>query len=316
MRMPNYYETLNVSNTCSYAELQASYNVLKKMFGGDPQMNAELDKALSILGEPVSRSTYDRMLTEAMNKKAARSEVPVELPPLPEEIPALPMKVEVRAKVEVPKSIDLEKVINFDLNQRKSLKDMNSGLASKIVAIACSLAIIGAVFMGITTKQELLSRVGFLGLDEIFPKATSYSRPLTAPNGQVFPEASGYMAGYQQTNNEGASSLKVINSKNANDVYLKLVTFENGTPAIARHVFIRAGSDFVIDKLSEGKYEIQYQDLSVGQVGRSETFEVTETKTEKGVDATLLSVRLKTAVNGVLRVERVPESEFNSIASL
>jgi hypothetical protein len=81
-------------------------------------------------------------------------------------------------------------------------------------------------------------------------------------------------------------------------------------------VFIKAGSDFVIEKLSEGKYEIQYQDLSVGQVGRSETFEVTETKTEKGVDATLLSVRLKTAVNGVLRVERVPESEFNSIASL
>jgi hypothetical protein len=314
--MPNYYETLNVSINSSFAEVQASYNVLKKMFGADQSFANELDTAMSILSNVDSRAAYDRMMTEAMNKKAALSQVPVELPPLPVEMPAAPvaMKVKSKKKIKSHKPVNIDNVIAFDLNQRKSLKELNGGLASKLVGIACSIAVVAVIMIGITTKQELLSRVGFLGLDEI--TSVSYERPATAPNGQAFPEVSGYIAGYEQRNNIGISTLVVNNTKNDNDVYFKLVSLEGERAIISRHVMIKAKSEFTIDKLSPGKYEIQYLDLVAGKAGRSEVFTVTEIVNANGSEASRLSVKLKTAINGVLRVESVTVDEFNKLASI
>lgn len=301
MNMPNYYDTLNVARTASLVEILASYNILKKMFGADPAMASELDEAVAVLRDEASRKAYDKAIVEAMNKRAARSQVPVELPPLPVE--------------KIEKVVDVDSLIAFDRRDRTLAEEMKKDLTSKILKIACSVAIVGSMLFAISSNPDILSRVGFLGPED-FTK-TEFVRPATAPNGQAFPEVSAYLNGYEVLENTGKSSLNIQNTKGESDVYLKLISHKDGKAGVARHVFVKAGSDFVVDKLSPGKYEIQYLDLKVGSAGRSELFEVTEGKTALGGDeVSRLSVRLKTAVNGVLRVEKVTAEEFNSVASL
>lgn len=294
MSLPNYYETLNVARTASALEILASYNILKKMFGGDPAMATELDLAVTVLKDATARAAYDRKMVEAMNKRAARSEVPLELPPVPEEIAPVP----------------LAKLIEFDRRDLSAREEMSKDLASKILAIACSVAILAGVVFAVSSNKDAISRMGFLTIEEMFP-SNDYVRPANLP------EVTGYMPETQILENTGKSSISVENNKGDSDVLLKLLSHKDGKIGVVRQLYVKAGSTFTIDTVSPGKYEIQYMDLTVGKAGRSEVFEVTETKLASGADeVSRFTVRLKTAVNGVLRVEKVESKEFNSLASL
>lgn len=297
MNTTNYYETLNVSKTASSLEIMASYNILKKMFGADPVMASELDEAVQVLKDDAARAAYDRKMVEAMNKRAARSQVPTELPPIPE----MP---------EMASPVPLEKLIEFDRRDQMAREEMNKDLASKILAIACSIAILAGVVFAVANNRDAISRMGFMSLDEIFP-SNEYVRPTGLP------EVTGYMPETQVLENTGKSSISIENSKGDSDVLLKLLSHKDGKVGVARQIFVKAGSSFNIDTVSPGKYEIQYMDLKVGKAGRSEIFEVTEVKLPSGVDeVSRFTVKLKTAVNGVLRVEKVEVKEFNSLAAL
>lgn len=294
MNTTNYYETLNVSRTASALEIMASYNILKKMFGSDPAMASELEEAVQVLKDDAARAAYDRKMVEAMNKRAARSQVPTELPPMP--VMAEP--------------VPLEKLIEFDRRDQQAREEMNKDLASKILAIACSIAILAGVVFAVANNRDAISRIGFMSLDEIFP-SNEYVRPTGLP------EVTGYLPETQVLENTGKSSISVENSKGDSDVLLKLLSHKDGKVGVARQIFVKAGSSFNIDTVSPGKYEIQYMDLKVGKAGRSEIFEVTEVKLPSGVDeVSRFTVKLKTAVNGVLRVEKVEVKEFNTLAAL
>lgn len=309
-KLPNHYEALNVSNTASPEEVQASYNILRKMFGADQSMAAELDAAYTVLKGTATRAAYDRMMVEAMNKKVSHSV----LPPLPIIATATATATKKKKKV-TAKALSLEATIDFSNRQRQSLKEVDADLSSKIMKIACSIAIVGSILLGIATNKDTLSRLSFMGLQDVTD--TTYVRPLTAPNGTAFPAISGYIANYEVGSNLGTSTLNVSNSKNDNDVYLKLLTVEENKKAVVRHVFIKARTDFKLEQLAPGKYEVQYLDLVAGQGGKSEIFTVTDSKSILGATETIsLSLNLKTAVDGVLRVEKVSIQEFNSLASL
>ncbi len=297
MSLQNHYETLNVARTASVLEIVASYNILKKMFGGDPDMAKELDQAVEVLRDEQARSAYDQLMVRAMNKRAAMSQVPTELPPLPQ------------AK------ISIETLTASFGRDRAGLKELNNDVTSKFLAIACSLVIVASVVFAVSSNKDLVSRMSILSIDDFM--TSEYVRPVAAPNGQAFPEVSSYIAGYEVLENTGKSTLDIDNLKSESDVYLKLLSHKDGKIGVARHVLVKAGSTFTIADLSIGEYEIQYLDLSVGKGGRSEMFTVTESKSAIGTEVvSRLSVKLKTAVNGELRVERVTVKEFDSLASL
>ncbi len=298
MSLQNHYETLNVARNASALEILASYNILKKMFGADPQMATELDQAVTVLSDEAARSAYDQLMVRAMNKKAALSELPKELPPLP-----------------VMMTVPMEEMIATQIRERKDLNELNKDVTSRFLAIACSLVIVASAIFAISSNKDVLSRIGLMTMEDIVQ--SQYVRSATAPNGQAFPETTSYIAGYEILENTGKSTLAIENMKNESDVYLKLLSHKNGKVGVARHVLIKAGSNFTVDNLSIGKYEIQYLDLTAGKGGRSEIFTVTESKTEAGTEiVSRLSVRLKTAVNGVLRVEKVSTKAFDSLAAL
>ena len=298
MSLQNHYETLNVARTASALEIMASYSILKKMFGGDPDMARELDQAVTVLRDEQARSAYDQLMVRAMNKRAALSEFPMDLPPLPE-----------------TKIIPMDDLIATQIRERRDLKELNNDVTSKFLAIACSLVFAASVMFAISSNKDVLSRISILSMDDLIK--SEYVRPATAPNGQAFPETSSYLAGTEVLENTGKSTLDIENTKNENDVYLKLLSHKNGKVGVARHILVKAGTSFTVADLSVGEYELQYLDLTAGKGGRSEVFAVTQSKTEMGIDVvSRLSVRLKTAVNGVLRVEKVSVEAFNSLASL
>ena len=312
----NHYETLNVSNDASLETIRASYHNLCKLFHPDLnphmadglEMIEELTASYEILKDPNSRQDYDLKYLIEMRRKATRTQVAAPAPAVQaERLPELPKEAMV-ASIQVAPAARM-----MELPRRESSSQSN-GSALKVAAIA-AIAIIGVAFVGYSMPNNMLSKISIFNLDKIV-KTSNYVRPLNAPNGVAFPATSAYLSGYEQKNNQGSSSVLISNSKNEHDVYLKLISLEENKTTAVRHVFIKANSEFTIDKLSNGKYEIQYMDLVAGLAGKSETFSVSETQGELGVKSTNFSVTLQTATNGVLRVQNISIDDFNTLASL
>jgi hypothetical protein len=55
------------------------------------------------------------------------------------------------------------------------------------------------------------------------PVREEYVRPVTAPNGQPWPVSAGYIKGYKRLHSDGLSTVKIDNSRNDSDVFVKLV---------------------------------------------------------------------------------------------
>lgn len=333
----NHYEILNVSNTASLEEIRASYRALCKMFHPDLNPNMadgilmieELTKSYEVLKDADQREDYDLVYLVEMRRHSARSvqaapAAPVQrqvqqLAPVVEKLPDLPALPLVEEVVKVAKVIAISEAKNEALdNHIRNLVESKraqpvSGLKTAAVA---AIAIIGISLMALAIPAKTLSRISVFNIEKIISQS-SYVRPVTAPNGVAFPETSSYISGYEIGKNDGQSSLMVNNAKNANDVYLKLVSIEGDKVSTIRHVLVKGKTDFKIENLSTGKYEIQYLDLVAGLAGKSEIFSVEETKTDLGTTKTTsLSVNLQQATNGVLRIQNISMDEFNKLASL
>ena len=283
--LSNHYETLNVSKDASQAEIRASYISLCKLFQAEATLIAELSKSYEALTK----------IQETI------------LPPLPQ-LPELPsINLNVRTDKE-----SISDILEYRNRQLEAQNKQTRGSSFKVAAFAAIF--LGITMIGFSLNKEALSRVQFFNFDGIFP--TTYVRAQTAPNGKAFPETSAYLTGYEIGKNTGSSSLLVNNTKNDNDVYLKLISIEDNKVSVARHVLIKGKTEFKIENLSVGTYEIQYMDLVAGLVGKSVVFSVEETQTLLGTKSSTLGVNLKTATNGVLKVESVSIDAFNSLASL
>lgn len=313
-KFPNHYETLNVSKDASQEEIRASYHALCRIFHPDLNpgmadgilMIEELTKSYEVLKDTNSRQDYDMKYLVAMRSKSApRQEAVVEqLPPLPE----LPSSA--------AEQQNISEILEFKRRQRAAEELQNNKGSSLRTAAVAAIAIIGITLLGLAVPKKTLSRIQLFNLDGIVTKA-EYVRPVSAPNGAAFPTETSYVSGYEVRKNDGISTLLVNNTKNDNDVYLKLISIENNKTTTVRHLFVKGKTEFKIENLSTGKYEIQYMDLAAGLVGRSIVFSMEESKNELGLSkGTNLGVNLRTAVNGVLNVENVSLDEFNSLASL
>lgn len=311
----NHYETLNVSNDASTEQIKASYLKLYKLFHPDLnpdmmeglEMIAELNKAYEILKNPVAKELYDLKFLAEMKRKSNRHTAVEVKKEVPSEPPMVPVSV-------VQKEIVTEQINEISKRRMQQAQPEKSNNFMKVAAVG-AIAIIGFLAVSLSSPGKTASKFSFIDLSDVM--ATSkYVRPVQAPNGTAFPEATAYISGYELRNNAGSSSLLVDNVKNDHDVFLKLVVVEENKTVAVRHVFIKAKTDFKIENLSTGKYEVQYLDLEAGLVGKSEIFSVEESKSIVGMKSSNKSITLQTAVDGVLRVQTVTIEEFNSLAAL
>ncbi|RJG09338.1 J domain-containing protein [Massilia cavernae] len=85
---------------------------------------------------------------------------------------------------------------------------------------------------------------------------------LTAPNGEPWPEASGYVEGYPVGNPGEEMRVMVDNTANNSPVFVKVHDLDRRSNV--RHVFVLAHESLAIEKLAAGKYEVRYQNIEAG----------------------------------------------------
>lgn len=137
-----------------------------------------------------------------------------------------------------------------------------------------------------------------------------YVRPVAAPNGQPWPAVSGYVPGYPGSATNGSSTITIDNTRNSSDVFLKLISLESGKMKPVRFCYIKAFSDFKLKNVAPGRFDVRYQDLSLGSFSKTEEFSIVETKTSRGTEFTDLRLTLYKVSNGNMVTEQIDPSEF------
>jgi len=94
------------------------------------------------------------------------------------------------------------------------------------------------------------------------PDCANPLQTLASPNGEPWPERSGYVAGYPIANPGKQMQVFIDNSANTSPVFVKIYDLDRN--ANIRHVYIQAGDTWNVGELATGKYEVRYQDVVVG----------------------------------------------------
>jgi curved DNA-binding protein CbpA len=138
----------------------------------------------------------------------------------------------------------------------------------------------------------------------------TYSRPLTAPNGQSWPSTAGYVKGYKKLHADGLSTVTIDNSQNDGDVFVKLVSIDATEEYPVRQFFVPAYGQFTIGKVRAGLYDVRYKDLDSGAISKSESFSLSEEQTYDGVRYSNITMTLYKIQNGNMQTTAIPESQF------
>jgi len=110
-------------------------------------------------------------------------------------------------------------------------------------------------------KMSILATTGLV----IAPRPANCAnvlQALAAPNGEPWPERSGYVAGYPVGNPGKQVQVFIDNSANTSPVFIKLYDLDRN--ANIRYVYIQAGDTWNVSGLAAGKYEVRYQDVLTG----------------------------------------------------
>ena len=94
------------------------------------------------------------------------------------------------------------------------------------------------------------------------PDCDTELHTLVAPNGEPWPQASGYLTGFAFANEGADMEIALDNSANTSAVMAKVVELDKR--ANVRHVYVLAGERFTVDRLAAGRYEVRYQNVQVG----------------------------------------------------
>ncbi|MFQ6403237.1 J domain-containing protein [Methylophilus sp. 'Pure River'] len=138
----------------------------------------------------------------------------------------------------------------------------------------------------------------------------AYTRPLEDPNGNEWPDFPTYVDGYPQLRTNGKSKVTVDNNRNDSDVFVKLYALQNNGAAPVRVFFIPAHSDFTVENITAGEYDLRYQNLDSGKLSRSESFVAKERQTDEGIEFSVFTMTLYKVANGNMHTYALDEDEF------
>lgn len=151
---------------------------------------------------------------------------------------------------------------------------------------------------------------GIMTIPATTPARSAYVRPIAAPNGSSWPSSAGYIAGYRLIKNNGLSIVTVDNSRNASDVFVKLVSLDGAQAYPVRQFYIPAFDSFTLNNVTAGSYDIRYRDLGNGGLSCSESFNVEEISTDDEIQYSNMTMTLYKVKNGNMQTYGLSEAEF------
>jgi hypothetical protein len=138
----------------------------------------------------------------------------------------------------------------------------------------------------------------------------SWVRPETAPNGEPWPQSSGYLSGEPKRARDGLSELTIDATDFDADVHAKLVRIEGTDAFPVRQVYIAGGDTFTLKDIAPGRYDVRYRDLDSGGLARSDPFDLEETPVTGGVEYSRMSMTLYKVANGNMQTHDLSEQDF------
>ncbi|MBC7685691.1 MAG: J domain-containing protein [Bdellovibrionales bacterium] len=94
------------------------------------------------------------------------------------------------------------------------------------------------------------------------PDCDAELHALVAPNGEQWPDASGYLSDFPIGNQGSEMQIVLDNSANTSPVLVKVYDLDRRSNV--RHLYLLARESLTVDKLAAGKYEVRYQNIDVG----------------------------------------------------
>ena len=115
---------------------------------------------------------------------------------------------------------------------------------------------------GAAAPQVKASAVTQLVVPRRAPDCDTELHTLLAPNGEPWPQASGYLSDFPIGNEGAEMQIVVDNTANTSPVLAKVYDLERGSNV--RHLYVLAGDNLTVEMLAAGKYEVRYQNIHVG----------------------------------------------------
>ncbi len=143
-----------------------------------------------------------------------------------------------------------------------------------------------------------------------------YQRPATAPNGNLWPLATGYMDGFKRLNRLGRSTIQVENYQSGHDFYVKLVHSSKRKQMSVRHAFVKRFESFKFAKVTPGDYYLLYKNLGTGESTKSDVFSVEEKRMYNGVKYTDMRISMYHVKDGNFEGHYINDEEFALVDSV
>lgn len=306
-KIHTHYDNLKVARNAPPEVIRAAYKILSQKYHpdrnpGNPEsarIMAIINGSYEILADPDKRKAHDLWI--AVSEHAV------------EPVTITPSKTHSEKASSTTSDIRILLTDVFSSFFRM-IKAFLSVMLSYVLAIGglvaayMILAFIVDLFNGKSVHQEETApRYSQTPAAQVAPE---YVRPVTAPNGKAWPTSAGYVNGYERLNFGGLSSVKIDNSQNDADVFVKLVHLDAKDAYPVRQIYIPAYRSFTLSNVRAGNYDVRYRDLSTGGLAKTEPFLLKEMKQHNGTSYSNLTMTLYKVNNGNMQTFAIPESQF------
>jgi hypothetical protein len=297
--MRTHYDNLNVAESAPDEVIRAAYKALAKKF--HPDRNNEsaesrrimqiINEAYEVLSNPLARREYDRILLASRQAQAQQQDTFKNHHPPPQSTPS-------------PK-------------RRNLIVGLLAFIFSDFRLALCFIGLCvwgGHVLTSETTPSRNYSTSSTTPSyvpQSYEPHAKpKYVRPSVSPLGTDWPSTAGYVLGYEIQAQGGLSSVRIDNTRNSSDVFVKLVWLSASESIPARMCYIPAYSSFTFTSVMVGRYDVRYRDLDTGELAKTEEFILEERQTHNGTSYSNLTLTLYKVANGNMTTEAIDESDF------
>ena len=307
-KVHSHYENLKVARDASAEDIRAAYRVLTRKHHPDrnpdnrdaERVMSVINVAYGVLSDPVKRAEHDAWILQS------------EAAPI-----RTPRFVRGQLSTHAPSGryrtqpAELEKAARqarFDRRLRRLAVHLRrfriryaiGGTAALFLLVAGIAALDTPAFIappGIDVSQGLIAQPG-------------YTRADAAPNGQAWPQVSGYVEGYVMGNGGGLSEVLIDNSQNDADMFVKLVSLDGPSATPVRVFFVAANARFTVKELRVGTYDLRYRNLVSGGLLRSPAFILEEVPTARGTQHSTPTMKLYRSSDGSLQTYALPDADF------
>lgn len=290
MNTRTHYDNLKVTRNAPPEVIRAAYKSLAQKYHPDRNKNAAecerimkiINAAYDVLSDPAKRREYDRMLDESAGEKSKQAGGGGK-------------------KTQTPSA-----KFTDNLSAADKAKIKNGLFYAAAFAAVCAAVFLISAYNTPDTGQPSAAVSDGPGQPEVSLKTSP--RPDTAPNGEAWPKAAGYVAGYPKLLRNGTAAVEIDNSQNASDVFVKL--YHIRPERAVRTLYIPAHGSFAVKEIEAGIYDVRFQHLATGKLERTGKFDLKDENTAGGGKPPAVAIPLYRTAGMEDDISELPPEQF------